>query len=216
MLLMASRSTLRLTPRHLAHGLLRRKRIAGFQLMCDNIAANFAKRLDIQLILFQVPHGMPFQDGCCIGMSSELYSIAFIFVNSHSQTMLSDKICNSHNAKSDFNAETHKKQLTSFVVCSTFSSAFQMRNFAEEENETVFQKNIARRNPSMKKLFALLLCLMMVLPMASLAEEKVDITLWTSPCGPIPSATGPTPKRWMHHRQFQRRVSQHQRDGSVP
>ena len=29
----------------------------------------------------------------------------------------------------------------------------------------------------MKKLFALLLCLMMVLPMASLAEEKVDITL---------------------------------------
>ena len=88
---------------HLAHGLLRRKRIAGFQLMCDNIAANFAKRLDIQLILFQVPHGMPFQDGCCIGMSSELYSIAFIFVNSHSQTMLSAKICNSHNAKSNFN-----------------------------------------------------------------------------------------------------------------
>ena len=58
-----------------------------------------------------------------------------------------------------------------------------MRNFAEEENETVFQKNIARRNPSMKKLFALLLCLMMVLPMASLAEEKVDITLWTYPIG---------------------------------
>ncbi len=35
----------------------------------------------------------------------------------------------------------------------------------------------------MKKLFALLLCLMMVLPMASLAEEKVDITLWTYPIG---------------------------------
>ena len=29
----------------------------------------------------------------------------------------------------------------------------------------------------MKKLFALLLCLMMLLPTASLAEEKVDITL---------------------------------------
>ena len=35
----------------------------------------------------------------------------------------------------------------------------------------------------MKKLFALLLCLMMVLPMASLAEEQVNITLWTYPIG---------------------------------
>ncbi len=35
----------------------------------------------------------------------------------------------------------------------------------------------------MKKLFALLLCLMMVLPMASLAEEQVSITLWTYPIG---------------------------------
>jgi len=35
----------------------------------------------------------------------------------------------------------------------------------------------------MKKLFALLLCLMMVLPMTSLAEEKVDIVLWTYPIG---------------------------------
>ena len=35
----------------------------------------------------------------------------------------------------------------------------------------------------MKKLFALLLCLMMLLPTASLAEEKVDITLWTYPIG---------------------------------
>src|SRR5699024_10759872 len=42
---------------------------------------------------------------------------------------------------------------------------------------------MARRNPSMKKLFALLLCLMMLLPTASLAEEKVDITLWTYPIG---------------------------------
>ena len=33
------------------------------------------------------------------------------------------------------------------------------------------KKIIARRNPSMKKLFALLLGLMMVLPMASFAEE---------------------------------------------
>ena len=35
----------------------------------------------------------------------------------------------------------------------------------------------------MRKLFALLLCLMMLLPTASLAEEKVDITLWTYPIG---------------------------------
>ncbi len=35
----------------------------------------------------------------------------------------------------------------------------------------------------MKKLFALLLCLMMVLPAVSLAEENVEITLWTYPIG---------------------------------
>ena len=86
----------------------------------------------------------------------------------------------------------------------------------------------------MKKLFALLLCLMMVLPMASLAEEKVDITLWTYPIGnwgkeeavktltdAFKEDTGITVKvEYLayadHHRQFQRRVSQHQRDGSVP
>ena len=52
----------------------------------------------------------------------------------------------------------------------------------------------------MKKLFALLLCLMMVLPMASLAEEKVDITLWTYPIGNWTNAetcllyTSPSPR----------------------
>jgi len=35
----------------------------------------------------------------------------------------------------------------------------------------------------MKKLVALLLCLMMVLPMAALAEDNVAITLWTYPIG---------------------------------
>jgi len=35
----------------------------------------------------------------------------------------------------------------------------------------------------MKKLFALLLCLMMVLPMVAVAEENVAITLWTYPIG---------------------------------
>ena len=42
---------------HLAHGLLRGERIAGLELVGDDIAADFSECLDVQFLLFQVLHG---------------------------------------------------------------------------------------------------------------------------------------------------------------